>query len=69
MPFLVVLARLTAMYGVTCYGSMKVFEKVGGIPTWAVFVPFDNAFSLTTEVVRKNIISGSARKSCELWLP
>lgn len=54
--FLVQLAVFAAVYAATCYGVMKVFEKVGGIPTWAAFVPFYNLFLLTTEVARKDVI-------------
>jgi hypothetical protein len=43
----------TAFYGATCYGLMKVFEKVdGAIPKWAAFVPLYNVFLLGTQVAR-----------------
>ena len=54
--FLIQMAVMAAMYGATCYGIMKVFEKVGGIPTWAAFVPFYNLFLLTTEVAKKDVV-------------
>jgi hypothetical protein len=56
LMFLVQMAVMAAMYGAACYGIMKVFEKVGGIPTWAAFVPFYNLFLLTTEVAKKDVI-------------
>lgn len=56
LMFVVQLAVLAAVYGATCYGIMKVFEKVGGIPAWAAFVPFYNLFLLTTEVAKKDVI-------------
>jgi hypothetical protein len=44
-------ALYAAFYVATCYGLMKVFEKVDGtIPKWAAFVPFYNAFLLGTKV-------------------
>lgn len=56
LMFLIQMAVFAAVYGATCYGIMKVFEKVGGIPTWAAFVPFYNLFLLTTEVAKKDVI-------------
>jgi hypothetical protein len=54
--FLIQMALMAGIYGATCYGIMKVFEKVGGIPAWAAFVPFYNLFLLTTEVAKKDVI-------------
>jgi hypothetical protein len=56
LMFLIQMAIYAAIYGAMCYGIMKVFEKVGGIPTWAAFVPFYNLFLLTTEVAKKDVI-------------
>ena len=48
---LIQLALFAGFYGATCYGIMKVFEKVDGtIPKWAAFVPFYNVFLLGTKV-------------------
>jgi hypothetical protein len=48
------LALFAAIYGATCYGIMKVFEKADStIPNWAAFVPFYNLYLLVTKVARK----------------
>lgn len=56
LMFLIQMAFMAGVYGAACYGLMKVFEKVGGIPTWAAFVPFYNLFLLTTEVAKKDVV-------------
>jgi uncharacterized protein DUF5684 len=51
---LIQLALFAAIYGATCYGFMKVFEKVDrSIPNWAAFVPFYNLYLLVTKVAGK----------------
>jgi hypothetical protein len=53
MP-LIQLALFAAIYGASCYGFMKVFEKVDtSIPNWAAFVPFYNLYLLVTKVANK----------------
>lgn len=51
------LALFAAIYGATCYGIMKVFEKADPtIPNWAAFVPFYNLYLLGTKVAGKEPI-------------
>jgi len=51
---LIQLALFAAIYGATCYGFMKVFEKVdSSIPNWAAFVPFYNLYLLVTKAAGK----------------
>jgi hypothetical protein len=53
LVLLIQLVLFTVCYGATCYGIMKVFEKVDdAIPSWAAFVPVYNVFVLGTQVAR-----------------
>jgi len=54
VSMLIQLVVFAAIYGATCYGIMKVFEKVDRtIPNWAAFVPFYNLYLLVTVVAKK----------------
>jgi hypothetical protein len=54
LTMLIQLAVFAAIYGATCYGIMKVFEKADPtIPNWAAFVPLYNLFLLGTKVAGK----------------
>jgi len=54
VTMLIQLALFAAIYGATCYGIMKVFEKADRtIPNWAAFVPFYNLYLLGTKVAGK----------------
>jgi Family of unknown function (DUF5684) len=54
LTMLIQMALMAAIYGATCYGIMKVFEKVDtSIPNWAAFVPFYNLYLLGTKVAGK----------------
>lgn len=54
MAVLIQLAVFAGIYGATCYGIMKVFEKADpSIPQWAAFVPLYNLFLLGTKVAGK----------------
>jgi len=54
VTMLIQLVVFAAIYGATCYGIMKVFEKADAtIPNWAAFVPLYNLFLLATKVAGK----------------
>ena len=54
LTMLIQLVVFAAIYGATCYGIMKVFEKADPtIPNWAAFVPLYNLFLLGTKVAGK----------------
>jgi hypothetical protein len=54
VTMLIQLAIFAAVYGATCYGIMKVFEKADAtIPNWAAFVPLYNLYLLGTKVAGK----------------
>ena len=57
LPMLIQFVLFAAIYGATCYGIMKVFEKTDRtIPNWAAFVPFYNLYLLVTVVAKKEPI-------------
>ncbi len=54
VTMLIQLVLFAAIYGATCYGIAKIFEKVDPtIPNWAAFVPFYNLYLLGTKVAGK----------------
>jgi hypothetical protein len=53
IALLIQLALFAVFYGATCYGIMRVLEKVDDtIPKWAAFVPLYNVFLLGTKVAQ-----------------
>jgi hypothetical protein len=50
------LAISLVLYLFGCFGIMKVFEKVGGMPAWAAFIPIYNFYLVTVNVAKKEIV-------------